>query len=78
YGIGVLVFVAFLPFTMLAYYFAPQWYAQGYETLPNIISNISDASDIVSLTVAILCSFIVPIILRAKYWSKLSDSMANK
>ena len=78
YGIGALVFVAFIPFTMIAYYFAPYWYDQGYDTLANSVSYISEGRDIVPIIVAIISSFVVPIIGRMKYWSKLCECMSNK
>ena len=78
YGIATLTFVAFLPFVMLATYFAPQWQVQGYETLANVIAYLAEAGDIVPIIAVLAGSFVVPILGRKKYWDIFCECMANK
>lgn len=77
YGLAVLTYIAFVPFHLLAIFFAPQWEVDGHTTLSHSIRFLSEAGDVVALVVLLLCSVVIPILGRKKYWKIIDDALAN-
>ena len=78
YGIAVLVFVVFVPISLLATYFSPQWEAQGYLSLATTTNTLAEVGGVLPFIVVIVCSFVVPIMGRNKYWDYIAKFTANK
>jgi hypothetical protein len=78
YGLAVLTYICFVPFILMATYYAPQWYADGYETLARSVTFLSEVGDVIPLIVLLVVSFLIPILGRKNYWNTFIETLANK
>ena len=78
YGLAVLTYICFVPFFLMATYYAPQWYADGYETIARSFTFLSEIGDVISLIVLLVASFLIPILGRNNYWNTFVEALANK
>jgi hypothetical protein len=78
YGVAVLVFVAFVPISLLATFFSPQWAAQGYQSLASTIETLAEVGSVLPIIVVATGSFLIPIVARKKYWDYIAKYTASK
>ena len=73
YGIAVFVYVLFLPFFLLSTFFSPQWEAQGYIMLASATDWMAEIGAVLPYVAVVICSFVVPVLGRRKYWKNVAN-----